>query len=148
MRIEGAGVLADPQVRLGIGTAALLVTALAARHDRVSRGEASVFREVNGLPDALYAPAWAIMQWGTLGAVPAAAGAAWLADDRELARGRCPSWSSRWCAGLGLPPCWQARAAAAATPPGWGTCLGTPVLPSLWVLPPFPTSDRPGGLSP
>ena len=33
----------------------------------------------------LYPPAWAVMQLGTLGAAPAAAGAAWLAGDRELA---------------------------------------------------------------
>src|SRR5215470_7574314 len=79
------GALADPQVRLGIGTAALLVTALAVRRDRVSPGEARVFRAINGLPDVLHAPTWAIMQLGTLGAVFAAAGAAWLADDRELA---------------------------------------------------------------
>ena len=79
------GALADPQVRLGAGAAALLVTALAVRRDRVSPGEARVFRAVNGLPDALHAPAWAIMQLGTLGAAPAAAGAAWLAGEPELA---------------------------------------------------------------
>src|SRR5262249_34546580 len=73
------------QARLGIGTTALVVTALAARHDRVSRGEARAFCAVNGLPDALQVPAWAIMQLGTLGAVPAAAGAAWRADRPELA---------------------------------------------------------------
>src|SRR5947209_922545 len=52
------GVLADPRIRLGIGTAALLVTALAVRRDRVSPGEARVFRAVNGLTDAVHAPAW------------------------------------------------------------------------------------------
>ena len=51
------GVVADPQVRLGIGTAALLVTALTVRRDRVSLGEARMFRAVNGLPEALHAPA-------------------------------------------------------------------------------------------
>src|SRR5215475_5753244 len=90
------GVLSDPRVRLGIGTAALLGTARAACHDRVSQGEARVFRAVNGLPDALQAPAWAIMQLGTLGAVPAAAGAAWLADDRELAGLLLASGTSTW----------------------------------------------------
>jgi glycosyltransferase 2 family protein len=90
------GVLADPKVRLGIGTAALLVTALAARRDRVSPAEARVFRAVNGLPDALHAPAWAIMQLGTLGAAPAAAGAAWLADDRELAGRLLASGACTW----------------------------------------------------
>ena len=79
------GMLADPQVRLDIGAAALLVTAMAVRRDRVSPGEARVFRAVNGLPDAWHAPAWVVMQLGTLGAAPAAAGVAWLAGDRELA---------------------------------------------------------------
>ena len=39
----------------------MLVTAVAARRDRVSPGEARAFRAVNGLPDSLYLPAWAIM---------------------------------------------------------------------------------------
>lgn len=90
------GLLAEPQVRLGIGTAALLVTALAVRRDRVSLGEAKVFRAVNGLPDALHAPAWAIMQLGTLGAAPAIAGAAWLAGDSELAGRLLASGTGTW----------------------------------------------------
>src|SRR5262249_30571973 len=49
-----------------------------------------------GLPDALQGPAWAVMQLGTLGAVPAAAGAAWLADDRELAGRLLAGGSSAW----------------------------------------------------
>jgi hypothetical protein len=57
---------------------------------------AAVFRAVNGLPDALHAPAWAIMQLGTLGAAPAAAGAAWLAGDRELAGRLLASGASTW----------------------------------------------------
>ena len=77
--------LADPRVRLGAGTAALLVTAMATRRDRVGPREAAAFRAVNGLPDSLYPAAWVVMQLGTLGAAPAAAGTAWLAGDRELA---------------------------------------------------------------
>jgi undecaprenyl-diphosphatase len=80
-----AGVLADPRMRLAAGTAVMLVTAMAARRDRVSAWEATAFRAVNDLPDALYPPAWAIMQLGTLGAAPATAGAAWLSGDRQLA---------------------------------------------------------------
>lgn len=90
------GALADPRVRLGTGAAALLVTALAVRRDRVSPGEARVFRAVNGLPDALHAPAWAIMQLGTLGAAPAAAGAAWLAGEPELAGRLLASGTGTW----------------------------------------------------
>jgi membrane-associated phospholipid phosphatase len=90
------GLPADPQIRLGIGTAALLVTALAVRRDRVSLGEAKAFRVVNGLPDALHAPAWAIMQLGTLGAAPVAAGMAWLAGDSELAGRLLASGTGTW----------------------------------------------------
>ena len=77
--------LADPRARLGLGVAALLVTAGAVRHDRVGPWETSAFQAVNGLPDALYRPAWAVMQLGAFGAVPAAATTAWLAGDGDLA---------------------------------------------------------------
>jgi undecaprenyl-diphosphatase len=72
-------------MRLAAGTAVMLVTAMAARRGRVSTWEETAFRAVNDLPDALYPPAWAIMQLGTLGAAPAAAGAAWLSGERHLA---------------------------------------------------------------
>src|SRR5215472_9461148 len=78
--------LADPRVRLGLGMAAMLVTALRARRNQVGHCEAEAFRAVNGLPDLLYTPIWVIMQLGTLGAAPTAASAALLAHDRELAR--------------------------------------------------------------
>jgi len=42
-----ADALADPRVRLGAGTGALLVTAIAVRRDRVGRCEAAAFRAVN-----------------------------------------------------------------------------------------------------
>lgn len=77
--------LTDTRVRLGLGATAVLVTALPARRDRVGHGEAQIFRAINGLPDPLYGPVWAVMQLGALGAVPAAAAAALLAHDRELA---------------------------------------------------------------
>lgn len=89
-------VLADPRVRLGAGTAALLVTAVAARRGRVGPGEAAAFRAVNGMPGWLYPPAWAVMQGGTLGAAPAAAGAAVLAGDRELAGRLLAGGTSAW----------------------------------------------------
>ena len=91
-----ADVLADPRVRLATGTAALLVTAVAAHRDRVGRCEAAAFRAVNGLPGRLYPPAWAVMQLGTLGAAPASAGAAWLAGDRELAGRLLAGGTSTW----------------------------------------------------
>jgi len=91
-----ADALADPQVRLGAGAAALLITAVAAHRDRVSRCEAAAFRAVNGLPSSLYPPAWAAMQLGTLGAAPAAAGVAWLTGDRELAGRLLAGGTSTW----------------------------------------------------
>jgi len=89
-------VLADPWIRLGAGTAALLVTAAAVRRDHVGPGEDLVFRAVNGLPDSLYPPAWVVMQLGTLGAAPAAAGVAWLAADGELAGRLLVSGAATW----------------------------------------------------
>src|SRR5216683_2416711 len=64
--------LADPRIRLGAGIAALLATAGTVRRDRVGPWEAGAFLAVNGLPDALYPPAWVVMQAGAFGAVPAA----------------------------------------------------------------------------
>jgi hypothetical protein len=90
------GALADPRARLAAGTVVMLATAAAARHNRVSRCEATAFRAVNGLPDSLYPPAWVIMQLGTLGAAPASAGAAWLAGDRELAGRLLAGGTATW----------------------------------------------------
>lgn len=80
------GVLGDPRVRFGLGVAAMLLTAATARGNRVGRTEATTFRLVNDLPDAIYHPAWVIMQMGALGAAPVTACAAWLAGDGKLAR--------------------------------------------------------------
>ena len=79
------GLLADPRVRLALGTAATLITAQLARRNRVGYCEAKAFRAVNDVPGSLYGPIWVIMQLGTLGAAPAASGAALLAHDRALA---------------------------------------------------------------
>ena len=91
-----AGVLGDPRVRLAAGTAGLLVTAIAARRNRVGPGEAAAFRTVNNLPGWLYPPAWVVMQLGTIGAAPAATGAAWLAGERELAVRLLAGGTSAW----------------------------------------------------
>jgi glycosyltransferase 2 family protein len=88
--------LADPRVRLGLGAAVTLLTATAARGNHVGRTEARAFQIVNGLPDAIYRPAWVIMQLGTLGAAPAAAGVAWLAHDDELARRLLAGGTGTW----------------------------------------------------
>src|SRR5215831_9646352 len=93
---SGAEVLADPRVRLAAGAAAVLVSALAVHRNRVGPAEARAFRAVNGLPDWLYLPAWAVMQLGTLGAAPVAAGLAWLAGDGELARRLLVGGTGTW----------------------------------------------------
>ena len=118
------GVLADPRVRLAAGTAALLVTAMAARGNRVGPGEAAAFRAINDLPGWLYPPAWAVMQLGALGAAPAAAGAAWLAGDRELAGRLLAGGTSAWAAAPAAWPPWTAPRRScrppAAAPPARG----------------------------
>ena len=92
------GALADPWARLGLGATGLLATAGAVRRDRVSATEARAFRAVNGLPDALYPPAWVVMQLGAFGAVPAAAAAAWRAGDGELAARLLVGGTGAWAA--------------------------------------------------
>jgi len=91
-----AEVLADPRVRLAAGAAAVLISALAVHRNRVGPAEARAFQAVNGLPDSLYPPAWAVMQLGTLGAAPVSAGLAWLAGDGELARRLLVGGTGTW----------------------------------------------------
>ena len=91
-----AGILASHRGRLGAGAAVVAITALAVRHRGVSHCEASAFRAVNGLPSSVYPVAWACMQLGAFGAVPAAAGAAWLSGDRELAARLLASGACTW----------------------------------------------------
>jgi membrane-associated phospholipid phosphatase len=90
--------MADPRARLGGGLGALLATAAAVHRDRVSACEAKVFRAVNGLPEALYPPAWVVMQMGAFGAVPATAFTAWRAGDGELAARLLLGGTSAWAA--------------------------------------------------
>ena len=89
-------VLTDPRVQLSVSMAALLATASTVRHDRVGPREARAFRAVNGLPDSWYRSAWAVMQLGAFGAVPAAAATAWLAGDGELAGRLLASGTGTW----------------------------------------------------
>jgi membrane-associated phospholipid phosphatase len=88
--------LADPRVRLALGLGVMLITGRHVRSDGVGSREARAFRAVNGLPDSLRAPAWIIMQFGTLGAAPAAAAAAWAASDRKLAWRLLAGGSATW----------------------------------------------------
>jgi len=45
--------LTGSRASLGVGTAAVLVTALSARRDQVGHREARAFLAINGLPDSL-----------------------------------------------------------------------------------------------
>ena len=83
-------------VRLLLGGAGVAVTGLAIADDHVGRKETCVFHSLNGLPDALFAPAWLVMQGGTLGAPPVAAAGAALAGRQDLARRLLLSGSSTW----------------------------------------------------
>jgi len=74
-----------PVTRATVGVGAIAGSLAPLRRDKVGHRERAVFEAVNGLPDALYAPAWAVMQLGTVGAAPAAAGVALLAGERRLA---------------------------------------------------------------
>ena len=75
----------QPVTRVTVGVGAIAASLAPLRRDKVGHREEAVFRAVNGLPDALYVPAWAVMQLGTVGAAPAAAGVALLAGQRRLA---------------------------------------------------------------
>jgi undecaprenyl-diphosphatase len=88
--------LTDPRVRLALGVAVMAATAAVVRRDRVGPREASVFRAVNRLPDGLFAPAWVVMQLGTVGAAPAAAAAALAAGERQLARRLLAGGTAGW----------------------------------------------------
>ena len=89
--------LADPDLRLGIGVAGLALSGLAVRERSIGRREAAVFRAVNGLPDQLFAPAWVVMQAGTLAAGPVAGAVAWASGRPrlagQLALGGVGSWA-------------------------------------------------------
>lgn len=89
-------ILGDPRLRLGLGLTAMVVTSVAARRKHVGPVEAAAFRAVNDLPESLYPSVWVIMQLGTLGAAPAAAGGAWLAGNRELAGRLLAGGSATW----------------------------------------------------
>ncbi|GAB2826285.1 hypothetical protein GCM10022221_25360 [Actinocorallia aurea] len=58
--------------------------------------ETSVFRLVNGLPDLLYAPLWAVMQTGWVGAVAVTAALALLARRWTLAASLAAAGAAAW----------------------------------------------------
>ena len=91
--------LGDPAIRIALGVGGMALTGMSVRRDRVGRREAAVFRSVNGLPDALFVPAWIVMQSGTLAAAPVAAASAYATGRRHLAARLLVSGSVTWMLG-------------------------------------------------
>jgi membrane-associated phospholipid phosphatase len=84
------------RARTVVALSVLAGTLVPLRRDRIGRREQQAFRLVNGLPDPLFPPAWTVMQLGTLGAAPAAAGAALLAGNRPLAGQLLSGGTAAW----------------------------------------------------
>lgn len=83
-------------LRLGGAVGALALMASSARHDGVSKQEASLFRLLNDLPDQKVLGVWPVMQFGALGAVPVVAAIVRLDGDRALARRILVSGTLSW----------------------------------------------------
>lgn len=89
-------ILGNPRTRVWLGLAGLLFARLALQPGRVSPAESRVFRRINNLPDAPVVPVWMSMQPGALGAVPAAAAAAYISGRPYLARRLLLSGLGTW----------------------------------------------------
>lgn len=72
-------------LRVALGGGAVALTGLVAAGARLGTLETDVFRVVNRLPAGLEPPLWAVMQLGSLAAVPVTVVAALLARRRRLA---------------------------------------------------------------
>ena len=87
---------AGARARTLAGLALLGGTLVPIERDRVGRREQRTFRVVNGLPDALYRPAWPVMQLGALAAAPATAAVAVAAGNRPLGIRLCTVGTAAW----------------------------------------------------
>jgi undecaprenyl-diphosphatase len=85
-----------PRARFALGVGALVLATLPVRRDRVGPQEAKLFESVNGLPDSLERPAWAVMQAGALAAAPVSAAIALAAGERRLAAELAAAGSVTW----------------------------------------------------
>jgi uncharacterized membrane protein YbhN (UPF0104 family) len=104
-------------LRVVVGTA-ILAAAVSARAGRVGRLNADTVRLVNDLPQGLFQPLAAVMQVGTLAAVPAVALAALAARRVWLARDLAVAGTIAWVLGrivVGFPSGHVAVVAALAT---------------------------------
>ncbi len=84
--------------RVVLGLAGLIVTGLRARRPGVGPLELAAFRAVNDLPEDPSGVVWALMQCGSLGAVPAAAGLSRMAGHQMLARRLLVAGGAAWLA--------------------------------------------------
>jgi membrane-associated phospholipid phosphatase len=84
-----------------LGSAALLSSASRARQG-VTDPERRVFRSINELPDRLYRPVWAVMQYGTFGTVPALAAVALVGRRPRRALGLAVGGTGAWAAAKGV----------------------------------------------
>ena len=82
--------------RLGVGTGALVWTAVRASRAHPSSTEMACFDAVNGLPDSISRPLWPVMQLGALAAVPVVAGAVWLRGEPARAKRLLVSGPATW----------------------------------------------------
>ena len=94
----------DPRSRLALGAAAMAVSLVPLHRDRVGRREAALFHAVNDLPDTWFAPAWTLMQLGTVGAAPAAALLARATGRRRLAARLLVGGVATWAASKVVKP--------------------------------------------
>jgi undecaprenyl-diphosphatase len=85
-----------PRLRFALGAGALVLATLPVRRDRVGPKEEKVFEAVNGLPDAIEAPAWVVMQAGALAAAPVSAAVALALGERRLAAELAAAGSASW----------------------------------------------------
>lgn len=84
------------------GGLVFVASGVAARRGTVGSAETRVFQAVNGLPEALHAPVWIVMQAGSLGGVFAAGAAAAAIGRMDLAPRLIVVGSASWAAAKGL----------------------------------------------
>jgi membrane-associated phospholipid phosphatase len=99
--------LSNPDVRLGLGVTGLAVAGLLARRDGIGAGEAAVFRTINQLPDGGYLPSWVVMKFGSLAAVPIAAGLAAATGRSSLAARLTSAGAGTWCVSKLIKASWR-----------------------------------------
>jgi undecaprenyl-diphosphatase len=80
---------------LALGLSVLAGSAILARRARTET-EVQLFRSANDLPDEAFGPIWAVMQYGTFGAVPTVAALALIARRPRLAASIAVGGTAAW----------------------------------------------------